>query len=239
MHPGQPPAQEARPAAENAGSNVPHEYISRGYQGAVYAIGQGADRRVVKTVMGGSLARRLRRYMLRREYAAYRRLAGIEGIPRCYGLENGERLVLEFVDAQPVREWGDRLPDRAAFFERLKALILALHARGVAHADLKRRDNVLATAAGSPMLIDFGAAVLRRENGGALNRALFRLACRIDLNAWIKLKYRRRYEEITAADLAYFQPTVLERAARSVRRLWRKATGRQQRKARRQRADHD
>lgn len=239
MSPGQPPAQEARPAAENAGSDGPHEYISRGYQGAVYAVGRGPGRRVIKTVMGGPLARRLRRYMLRREHAAYQRLAGVEGVPRCYGLEDGERLVLEFVDAQPVREWGDLLPDRDAYFERLKALILALHARGVAHADLKRRDNVLATADGWPVLIDFGAAVLRRESGGALSRALFRLACRIDLNAWIKLKYRRRYDEISTADLAYFRPTVLERAARAVRRSWRKLTGRQQRKARQRRAGSD
>ena len=114
MPPGQRPAQEAQPAGANAGPEAPHEFISRGYQGAVYAVGRGADRRVIKTVMGGPVARWLRRYMLRREYAAYQRLDGIEGVPRCYGFEQGERLVLEFVEAQPVREWGDLLPDLEA-----------------------------------------------------------------------------------------------------------------------------
>ena len=35
-----------------------------------------------------------------------------------------------------------------------------------------------------------------RKNGAFLNRWLFRQACRIDLNAWIKHKYLGRYDQM-------------------------------------------
>ena len=77
-------------------------------------------------------------------------------------------------------------------------------------------------------------SVLLDEHAGILNRYLFRQACRIDLNAWIKLKYRRRIDEISDEDLSYYKPTVAEAVARWLRRGWRILTGRQWRNARRQ-----
>jgi hypothetical protein len=68
---------------------------------------------------------------------------------------------------------------------------------------------------------------------GAVRRFLFRQACHLDLNAWVKLKYRRRYEEIAPADRTYYHPTWLERAARLVRETWRTLTARRWRKSRR------
>ena len=86
-----------------AGSNHGGELISSGYQGVVYKIDVDSsnlelpeiDSRylIVKETMGSAMVRKLRRLMLRREYDVYRRLEGIAGIPRCYGLEDGHRLV--------------------------------------------------------------------------------------------------------------------------------------------------
>ena len=56
----------------------------------------------------------------------------------------------------------------------------------------------------------------------------------MDLNAWVKLKYRRRYDLLAPEDRQYYQPTALEDVARVVRRVWRKVTGRRLRKAWRQ-----
>jgi len=106
-----------------------------------------------------------------------------------------------------------------------------MHAAGVAHADLKRRGNILVSAAGDPILVDFGSAVLRRPGGGWWNRLLFHQACRMDLNAWVKLKYRREYDRLTPEDRVYYQPTAIEGIARAVRRVWRKLSGRRLRKA--------
>lgn len=213
----------------------PGRFISQGYQGAVFVVGDGAERVVVKQPMGGRIACRIRRAMLRREYAAYRRLTGIDGVPRCFGLREDGSLLLEFVEGEPFRESAHALQDRETFFSELLRIILAVHEAGVSHADLKRRGNILISPEGRPYLIDFGSAMMSREDGGIVNRALFRQTCRMDLNAWIKLKYRRRYDRISPADAVYYHPTAVEAVARVIRRVWRRLTGRRFRKAWRQR----
>ncbi len=204
-------------------------YLGRGYQGAVYTTGEGAARIVVKEPIGRGLARRLRLAMLGHEHRAYQRLAGIVGIPPCLGLRPDGSLALAFVAAEPFHESAPALRDRDAYFAALRDIVLACHRAGVAHGDLKRRGNVLIDAAGAPWVLDFGTAVLARGRGGWL----FRLACRMDLNAWIKLKYRRRYDAIAPDDAPYYRPTWVEGLARTVRRGFRKLTGRRWRKARR------
>lgn len=209
----------------------PGKFLSHGYQGAVYVVGTGAESRVVKQAMGGPLARRVRAAMLRREFAAYRKVAGIRGVPRCYGLQDDGSLLLEYLIGDSYRETAPALKDRERFFLLLKDQLLALHAAGVAHADLKRRGNLLISPDGEPIVLDFGSAVLRKAGGGWWNRFLFSQACRMDFNAWIKLKYRRRYDRIEVRDQPFFQPTVIEGVARSLRRVWRKVTARRFRKA--------
>lgn len=189
---------------------------------------------VVKEVMGSPISRKLRRLMIRREHEIYRLLAGIDGIPRCFGLTSRDQLLLEFIDGRPLRLSADELPDRDLFFAELRDLIVAMHGAGVAHFDLKRKENILVTSDGDPALIDFGSAVVLKKDSSVWNRWLFELACRIDLNAWIKHKYLGRYSEISVEDMPFFRPTLVERLARIVRRTWRKTTGRQRRKAKQQ-----
>jgi serine/threonine protein kinase len=219
------------------GGNQPvRRFLSSGYQGAVYLDDGPAGRRVVKQPIGGRLTRPLRRAMLRHEYAAYLRLDGIAGVPRCLGLGPDGELLLEYVEAQPYDDqlFADETV-RGRFFADLLRLIQALHEAGVSHSDLKRRGNILVDAGFNPWLIDFGTAVLRKPAGGFLNQLLFRHACRIDLNAWVKLKYRRQFNTISEADLRWYRPSRIEDIARGLRRGWRKLSGRQWRKARRRR----
>lgn len=207
--------------------------LARGYQGTVSLVDTADGRMIVKEAMGAWPWRALRRGMLRREHAVYGRLKGIAGVPRCLGLEDGERLLLEYIEGRSLRQTDFSADAREQFFASLLTLIQAIHAAGVAHADLKRKDNILVRPGGEPVLIDFGSAVL--EGQGALRRFLFRQACRVDLNAWVKLKYRRRYEQIAVADREYYRPTLLERTARVVRETWRTITARRWRKSRRAR----
>lgn len=207
------------------------KFLSRGYQGVVYLQGAGADLRVVKQPMGGPFARWLRVAMLRREHAAYQRFAGIPGVPRCFGLRDDGSLMLEYLPGEVYRETVLASEHRERFFQLFQQQILALHAAGVAHADLKRRGNLLVSADSDPILLDFGSAVLRRPGGGWWNRFLFSQACRMDFNAWVKLKYQRRFDLVSPDDRMYYQPTTLENIARVVRRSWRKVTARHFRKA--------
>ena len=89
------------------------------------------------------------------------------------------------------------------------------------------------TPGGLPYLIDFGSAVTCAEDDNVLRRWLFRQACQIDLNAWVKHKYLGQYAEITAADAPFYRPTLIEHTVRPLRRIWRKVTARQWRKRRR------
>lgn len=211
------------------------ELLSAGYQGVVYKVAAGADYPgteflIVKQPMGSRLLQWFRRRMIRREYEVYRRLDGIPGIPKCFGLEPGGKLVLEFIDSHPLKLSHNELDDRDRFFAELLELLQALHRAGVAHADLKRKENILVSSAGRPYLIDFGSAVTCAEQSGGFRRWIFRQACQIDLNAWTKHKYLGQYDEIEPADARYYQPTIVERMSRPVRRVWRKVTARQLRK---------
>jgi len=187
-----------------------------GYQGAVYLYESNGRRLVVKAAVGAGVAGRLRRWMLRREFDAYRRLTDFAGSPRCYGLIAGRYLVLEYIDGVSLRS--GRIDDRRTYFDTLFAHIAELHRRGVAHADLKRRDNLLVIGGRLPCLVDFGAAIVRKPGFAPFNHWLYELARRFDFNAWAKLKYQGRMEELTPEDRPYYRRTVIEIVARAIKR---------------------
>lgn len=193
---------------------------ARGYQGAVYLYEDGGKKLIVKVAPRGMLGGRIGRWMLRREYGVYRRLDGFTGSPRCYGLLRRRYLVLDYIEG--VRYRNHEIHDRRLFFDTLLAHIKELHRRGVAHADLKRNDNLLIVDHRVPYLIDFGAAVVRKAGFAPINRYLFALARRFDFNAWAKLKYQGRMEELTAEDRAYYRRTGIEIIARAVKRSYLK-----------------
>jgi predicted Ser/Thr protein kinase len=207
--------------------------LARGYQGAVYLAETKTGPVIIKKAMGRGLIRAARRAMLRREHAIYARLSGIAGIPACYGLEHGDELVLDFIDGQSLRQANQSAPERELFFSALLELIQAIHRAGVAHGDLKRKDNILLGRDGQPYVIDFGTAIAAPPGCGYLRRKLFELVCRIDLNAWVKLKYQGNPIPVSPADMQYHRPTLPERVARIVREPWRRATLRRWRKLRR------
>ena len=129
------------------------------------------------------------RYLLRREHRAYARLEGVAGVPRCYGLVDGRFLVLERVSGTPFRE--AVLDGDDAFFSELLALIERLHARGVVHGDLKKKENLLVGESGAPIALDFATAMVRRSGFAPLNHFMWRTLRQFDFNAWLKHKYRR------------------------------------------------
>ena len=187
----------------------------RGYQGYVYLYEDKDRRLIIKAPMGWGLGRFLRRAMLRNEYRVYSRLSGVAGVPRCYGLVDGCYLVLEFIDGVPVRS--ARITDRDVFFKTLLNLIKELHKAGVAHTDLKKKDNLLVVEGHTPCVIDFGVAVIRKSGFAPLNRYLYNLASKFDFNAWVKLKYDGKYEDMVDEDRKYFNRTVVEKVSRWIK----------------------
>jgi serine/threonine protein kinase len=223
---------DAAPSAEQLAAALaasPIRELGSGYQATTRLVAMPFGDLVVKEPHGGVLAG-LWRYLLRREHSVYARLGGIAGIPRAYGLVDDEALALEYIAGPSLREQDSRLMDRERFFARLLDTVQAMHAAGVAHGDLKRKDNVLVAAGEQPYLIDFGIACRRTARDGLWNRWVFATFRQMDLNAWLKLKYGRRIDPaaepgvLTPADAALYRPLLIERLARAVRVPWQAIT---------------
>jgi serine/threonine protein kinase len=189
-----------------------------GYQGQIHLLDYRGKRLAVKVATGFGPLAWLGRLTLRREARAYARLRGFPGSPVCHGLVSGRYLVLDYVEGVPLR--GAKDFDRAAYFATLLAYVKELHARGVAHADLKRKDNLLVVEGRRPCLVDFGAAIVRKPGFAPLNHLLYDLARQFDYNAWVKLKHRRRFERAPAEDLAYYRRTRTEKLAGKIKSAW-------------------
>ena len=141
----------------------------------------------------------LGRRMLQREFASYERLSDLRAIPHSPGMLDRDGLVIEHIEGQPLAR-GALPPDPARFFDRLARVIDTVHARGIAHLDLRHKRNVLVGADGRPHLIDFAQSVdLRR---GPRWGPLFPLFRRLDRSAIVK--YRARYcpESLTEVERA-------------------------------------
>ena len=190
----------------------------RGYQGNIHTGQVGEHKILVKSAAGRGLAAWLNRRMLRREYLIYERLAGISGIPRCFGYFMERYLVLENVDAQTLRD--GTISDRDGYFVEMLAIIEAIHDRGIAHGDLKRKENVLVTVDSRPCLIDFGVSVFRKPGFHPFNHFRHDFSHQHDFNAWVKHKYNRNYQKISPEDAKYYRPLLIELIARRIKRAW-------------------
>lgn len=196
----------------------------RGYQGSIRT-GQVRDQKIlIKSAAGTGLTAWLNRWMLRREHDIYCRLHGLSGIPKCFGLFLDRHLVLEHVDARTMRQ--TMISDRELFFQEMFEIIESLHERGVAHGDLKRKDNILVTRDSRPCLIDFGVSIYRKPGFHPFNHFRHSFSHQHDYNAWLKHKYDRDYSHMSPEDAAYFQSLWIERTSRRLKRAWMKLTRR-------------
>jgi predicted Ser/Thr protein kinase len=111
---------------------------------------------------------RFRRWTLRNEVRALQRMAGLPGTPGLLAAwESG--LIMEHVPGRLLTELrGTEVPE--AVFDRLDALVDAIHARGITVGDLHRR-NILVDSDGRVGIIDFELAL---DTGAGLGRRLGR-----------------------------------------------------------------
>jgi serine/threonine protein kinase len=154
-------------------------------------------------------------------------------------MADAKHLVLEHVQGETLRVAAETLQDRERFFASLLATIRAMHAAGVAHGDLKRKENTLVGPGESPYIIDFGVACLESDGTGRYHQKKFELMRQMDLNAYIKLKYGRLAEGLSPEDAALHRPLLIERMARRARGPWKFLSMRKARKRRRAQQESD
>jgi serine/threonine protein kinase len=207
--------------------------IGHGYQAIVRQLTSDVGELVVKSPHPNPFLGWFGRRAIQRESKAYERLLGIAGIPRSYGMADSKHLVLEHVRGPTLRIVAADLDDRESFFARLLASIQAMHAAGVAHGDLKRKENTLVGPGQTPYIIDFGVACLYSDSDGHLKQKKFELMQQMDLNAYIKLKYGHLSDQMSPEDAALHRPLLIERMARRARGPWKFLTLRKARKRRR------
>ena len=164
---------------------------------------------VVKAAMGAAPIRKLRQNTLNREFRAYERLRGVDGVPACHGMLEGRFLVLDYVRGVPFREatW----QDRDGWFACLLDVIRNIHARGVAHGDLKTKGNLMVTEDERPCIIDFGTSFVERDGFHPISARLYQHFRRMDLNAWVKHKYHGRYGDASPEDAEILDYSSIEK----------------------------
>ena len=198
--------------------------LAAGYQGKMLHYQDAGHDCLIKVPHGRGLTRLFHRHMLRHEYEVYLQLGDFDGAPACYGLVDEQYLVLEYIAGRTIRK--KRPLDEDEFHDRLFGYIRAMHARGIAHMDLKRKDNLLVKTDESPCILDFGAAVIRKQGFHPLNHYRYRIGRQFDYNAWIKHKYHdRSTDEISMIDRNYYRTTWIESAASAIKSIYTRLTG--------------
>jgi hypothetical protein len=160
----------------------------------------------------------------RREAWALRRLDGVKGVPRLLARPERHALLMEYLPGRSVRQLRRTDSPPPEFFERLYELVAQIHARGLAHCDLRSRGNVLIGDDGLPYLVDFVAHFKRGQWWNPLTRWVYRKLCEADRTAVARLKRRfvpHLLTESENAALARDRNTPLERGSRVVGRTIR------------------
>ncbi len=98
------------------------------------------------------------RWFTRRELKALQRLQGIPGIAENPVRVDAFALAYLFVEGRALTELPPGQPS-TDFFLALESTVKAMHARGIAHLDLRNRGNILVDASQHPVLIDFQSHV--------------------------------------------------------------------------------
>jgi hypothetical protein len=88
-----------------------------------------------------------------REVRMHHVLEGIAGVPKLVKQVDDTSFLREYVEGRPLNRKPPFL--RPDFFDEFIAIVRNIHSRGVAFVDLAKKENVIVTPEGRPVLIDF------------------------------------------------------------------------------------
>jgi len=201
------------------------------YQADTYLIQYGGEPAVAKDYRDRPLIIRwiARLFLINKELRTYRRLAGIEGIPRLYGTLGRYGFVLEYKRGKTLSKFRPhQLP--ASFFNQLEEIINQMHNRGIAHCDIRRK-NVLVTNEGRPCLLDFNTSFDRGSWYNLIKRLFFPLLCQLDRHDFLKIKaslapqdLSQQEEDFLRKEFLWYKLGRLVRKGiyRRIKRQWKK-----------------
>ncbi|MDH5649638.1 MAG: hypothetical protein OEY67_08275 [Gammaproteobacteria bacterium] len=156
-----------------------------------------------------------------REVRALRALRDIPGIPRLLRQVNRRAFLMEYIEGVTPREQDQARPFASPeMFERLYELVQAMHARGVAHCDLRSGGNTIIDKQGQPYVVDFVSNFVRGSAWNLAWRWAFDRFCEADIVAVARLKKRLVPDMLTPAERQNLQREQQSRLA-----YWARRTG--------------
>jgi RIO-like serine/threonine protein kinase len=158
------------------------------------------------------------RFLVWREKKAYQRLAGISGVPVLYRTINGLALAMEEIPGKSLNEAHKTTGIPQGFYQDLYELLKAIHEAGLAHCDLKRAPNIILATDGRPYIIDWSAAISRKEFRFFPLSWIFKRFLRDDLNAITKIRLKYSPETVAQEERDRYQNRgAFERLIRGIR----------------------
>jgi len=127
------------------------------------------------------------RLQIARECRAYRWLGPQPFLPRLAGRVDAHALAIEWIEAVELARSPLREERGAELLERLREVVRRLHRAGLAHLDLRGRENVLVDRTGRIFVVDLASAIWLRP-GGLAHRLLFAALALADDAALLKWK---------------------------------------------------
>jgi serine/threonine protein kinase len=144
------------------------------------------------------------RLQISRECRAYARLGSMPGVPRLVGRVDAHALALELIEGEELAFSPRRLEHGVEFLEQLRRIVSSMHARGLAHLDLRNRENVMLDASGRVCIVDLASAIWFRP-GGLAHRLFFGWFKFTDDSAILKWKDRLRAGEYTEREREFLR----------------------------------
>jgi len=223
-----PPVTASELQAALEGASPKRRIVGRNLSKADVVVYELGGRRIAVKDYGARpfVARQtIGRWLVGRECRAYESAGVVPGLACFLGRLGRFSLATAWVDAVPLAD----LPRGAAapeLFDRLDAIIAALHLRGVAMSDLHHRD-VLVSEKGEVHVVDLAMAYVLGSRPGWLRRRLFeRLIAQDRLSAArMRARFTGRSED---AALAALDPAArrLWKVGRRIKGLWDRLRGR-------------
>ncbi len=154
------------------------------------------------------------RLQVRREVFFLQLLAGMPEVPRVHGRLDAHALVMEFLEGSDPLYDRPPSPRWQPYLLELRRILDEIQRRGVAHLDLRGRENVVLLDGGQRMVVLDWAGALHFPAGSLRRRGLFGAVKAIDDSAYLKWKDMLYPESLTAGERDFL------RRFRRWRRLW-------------------
>jgi len=206
-------------------SDLPHQNLGllrkpSGTRPSLWLVEENGIRAVVKDYSSNKYWYRntIGRFLLWRERKAYRRLAGLEGVPTFYRVIDGLALVTEEISGRNIEGLENEGGLSGEFFDQLQEVVENVHSRGLAHCDLKRAPNILLGRDERPYIVDWSASISEREFRFFPFNRIYRRFLQDDLNAITKMRLRHCPESVGPDEaMRYHHRSKTEEMIRSLR----------------------